>query len=122
MIGSLIKQESYKEDLFKSLEEVKKRVQIIKEEAQQAQGQMLLGIDGKTNQVHSFLQSLLELLRTNPRYSSAGPGNLSSTLSRIFKSNLFYMDLVLTIYRRTIHAHERLPLSTPNLWLRQGQC
>ncbi|KAH7312721.1 hypothetical protein B0I35DRAFT_437582 [Stachybotrys elegans] len=71
-LGSLVKQDSYKEDLREALEEVQKRAQAVNEEAVHAQGEMVLNINEHTEEMVKMLRIFhqnFELLKTSPYFS-----------------------------------------------------
>ncbi|SPN98696.1 uncharacterized protein DNG_01740 [Cephalotrichum gorgonifer] len=73
VLGSLLKQGQYKDDLLKSLEEIKNRAQAVNEEAVQCQGRMLLKVYSNTESLSLCFQRFMQSLEASPRFGGGGP-------------------------------------------------
>ncbi|RBR13213.1 hypothetical protein FVER53590_09900 [Fusarium verticillioides] len=75
LIGSLMQQGSYKEQLFQSVEAIKACAQAVNDEASQCQARMVMKVYEKTEQTQMVFHRLMQFLLTNPRFQGADSGN-----------------------------------------------
>lgn len=82
-MGTLMKQGTYKEQLFTSVDAVKACAQAVNEEAWQCQARMVSRVYENTEKIQADTQRLqavfnhfLNGLLSNPRFQNAGSGNL----------------------------------------------
>ncbi|KAF5720097.1 hypothetical protein FMUND_4381 [Fusarium mundagurra] len=75
LIGSLMQQGAYKEQLFQSVEAIKACAQAVNDEASQCQARMVMKVYEKTEQTQIVFHRLMEFLLTNPRFQAADSGN-----------------------------------------------
>ncbi|RBR24288.1 uncharacterized protein FIESC28_02778 [Fusarium coffeatum] len=72
-IGSMMKQGSYKEQLFTNLDAVKMCAQAVNEEASQCQARMVSRVYENTEKIQIVFNQFLNFLLTNPRFQTSDP-------------------------------------------------
>jgi hypothetical protein len=77
-----MQQDSYKEQLFQSVEAIKACAQAVNDEASQCQARMVMKVYEKTEQTQIVFHQLMEFLLTNPRFQASDSG--TSTYEKRF--------------------------------------
>jgi len=73
----MMKQGSYKEQLFTSVDAVKACAQAVNEEASQCQARMVSRVYENTEKIQVVFNQFLNFLLTNPRFQKDIPGTIS---------------------------------------------